>query len=575
MSEFGTFAQGMSQLGENASALLPWDGYDSVYQHSINNDNPANPPNDAGNSPALLAYSNGIYTPRKEYYQFAQLFKYVPAGSVRIGASQSSSNVTVYAFRDPATNRITIVGQNNGSANVSYSGSLANLPAVSNFEYYTTDNTVNLQRGSDVAVSGGAFTVVAPAKGIFTLTTAPPADQTPPSAPSNLQATGTIGSASLSWTAATDNVGVTAYNVYRSSTPGFTPSAANKIGQTSGTSYIDNAAAGTYYYQVTAQDAAANASPASNEASASILADTQAPSNPANLQATSVGGQTVGLSWSASSDNVGVSGYKIYRNNVLLTTVTGTSYTDATVQPTTSYSYAVTAIDASGNESGQSNTINVTTTSVSLAVDTQVVTHQSSTSTAIASPALTTTGSNELLVAFLGADGPSSGSSQSFSSVTTPGLTWTLRKRSNAQAGTSEVWTAVAASPLTNTTVTATHSGSYVGSMVITAFKGANTSATGATGGASAATGAPTASLTSTAAGSWVWGIGNDWDGATARTVGGGQTKIDEYLASVGDTFWTQQLNATSTAAGQNITLNDTAPTTHRWNLSLIEILPR
>ncbi len=48
------------------------------------------------------------------------------------------------------------------------------------------------------------------------------------------------------------------------------------------------------------------------------------------------------------------------------------------------------------------------------------------------------------------------------------------------------------------------------------------------------------------APGSWVWGAGSDWDKATARTVGPNQTKVNEYLAPAGDTFWVQRQNARS-----------------------------
>src|SRR6185437_9519651 len=67
-------------------------------------------------------------------------------------------------------------------------------------------------------------------------------DATPPSAPGTLTATGGLGQVSLSWGAATDNVGVTKYDVYRSTASGFTPSTANRIAQPTGTSYTDNTA---------------------------------------------------------------------------------------------------------------------------------------------------------------------------------------------------------------------------------------------------------------------------------------------------------------------------------------------
>ena len=87
----------------------------------------------------------------------------------------------------------------------------------------------------------------------------PPADTTPPSAPSGLTSSTTPGSVALGWTAATDAVGVVRYNVHRSTTAGFTPAPANRIGQPTGTSYTDSGlASGTYYYRVTAEDAAGN-----------------------------------------------------------------------------------------------------------------------------------------------------------------------------------------------------------------------------------------------------------------------------------------------------------------------------
>jgi chitodextrinase len=89
--------------------------------------------------------------------------------------------------------------------------------------------------------------------------------------------------------------------------------------------------------------------------------DTQAPSSPSNLTATASSATSVALSWGASTDNVGVAGYEVFRGGSLLTTVTGTSYTDNSVSASTSYSYQVRAFDAAGNRSGFSNTATVTT----------------------------------------------------------------------------------------------------------------------------------------------------------------------------------------------------------------------
>lgn len=236
--------------------------------------------------------------------------------------------------------------------------------------------------------------------------------------------------------------------------------------------------------------------------------------------------------------------------------------------------WASTSLVLAIGMSGSLPLLTGTAAAAGLALDKQVSTHQSSGATSVTSPAFSTAQTNELLVAFVSSDGPSSGGSQSFSSVTGGSLTWTLRKRTNAQAGTAEIWTAVAASKLTNVTVKGTHSGSWQASITVATFTGADITTQGATAGGNAATGAPSVSLTTTRPGSWVWGVGNDWDQKIARTVGPNQTKVDEFLASVGDTFWVQRQTSVTPAAGTVVPINDTAPTTDRWNLSAIEILP-
>ncbi|MEV4314353.1 LamG-like jellyroll fold domain-containing protein [Actinocrispum sp. NPDC049592] len=99
-----------------------------------------------------------------------------------------------------------------------------------------------------------------------------------PTAPTNLAANGGVGTTALSWTAATDNVGVTGYDIHRSTTNGFTPSAATRINTVTGTTFTDTGlAAGTYYYRVIARDASGNTSEASNQAIAAVTGDTTPP----------------------------------------------------------------------------------------------------------------------------------------------------------------------------------------------------------------------------------------------------------------------------------------------------------
>ena len=89
--------------------------------------------------------------------------------------------------------------------------------------------------------------------------------------------------------------------------------------------------------------------------------DTQAPTAPGSLTASGVTQTTVSLSWNASTDNVGVTGYDVYRSNTVIATVTGTSYEVTGLTANTAYSFRVKAKDEAGNESAFSNTANVTT----------------------------------------------------------------------------------------------------------------------------------------------------------------------------------------------------------------------
>ena len=402
---------------------------------------------------------------------------------------------------------------------------------------------------------------------------APYEDQAAPTAPTGLTATGQLGGAQLNWTPATDDVGVDHYDIYRSATSGFTASGATKIGESRTTSYTDTSAgAGTFYYLVTAEDAAGNVGPASNEAQAASQSDHTPPTVPTGLTGTTTS-TTASLSWSASSDDAGVSGYRVYRNGQAIGTTATPAYSDSGLTPGTAYSFSVSAYDGSGNESDRSAPVALTTSAASaLALDKVVTTHQSTAATSIASPGISTTQPNELLVAFIASDASAGG--LSFSSVTGGGLTWKLRTRANSQAGDAEIWQAAAPSPVSNVVVTATRaSGKWQGAISVAAFTGADTTILGATGTAGAATGAPQVPLTTTRAGSWVWGVGVDWDGALARTLPTGQTLADQYFSPTGDTYWTQRLDSPTPAAGTQVTLADTAPTNHRWNLASVEIL--
>ena len=91
--------------------------------------------------------------------------------------------------------------------------------------------------------------------------------------------------------------------------------------------------------------------------------DTTPPSVPANLAVTGTTASSASLSWSASTDNVGVAGYRVYRNGVQVGTTAGTSFTDTGLSASTQYTYTVAAYDAAGNVSAQSSGVTATTSS--------------------------------------------------------------------------------------------------------------------------------------------------------------------------------------------------------------------
>ncbi|MFD9129653.1 cellulase family glycosylhydrolase [Kitasatospora sp. NPDC059571] len=91
--------------------------------------------------------------------------------------------------------------------------------------------------------------------------------------------------------------------------------------------------------------------------------DTQAPTVPAGLAVTGTTSTSATLSWTASTDNVGVTGYDVYRGTTKVGTATGTTYTDSGLTAATAYSYTVRARDAAGNVSTASAAVTATTAS--------------------------------------------------------------------------------------------------------------------------------------------------------------------------------------------------------------------
>ncbi len=184
------------------------------------------------------------------------------------------------------------------------------------------------------------------------------ADTKAPSAPSSLAASN-IGETSLdlTWNASTDNVGVTDYDVYQGGV---------LIGSTATTSFSVTGltVVTSYNFTVKAKDAAGNESTDSNTANATTV-DQTAPSAPSALTSSNVTETTVDLSWSAASDNVGVTSYDVYQDAAFLASTSSTTYSVSGLSADTSYDFYVIANDAAGNQSTASNIETVTTSSSS------------------------------------------------------------------------------------------------------------------------------------------------------------------------------------------------------------------
>jgi chitodextrinase len=185
-------------------------------------------------------------------------------------------------------------------------------------------------------------------------------DTESPTSPTNLaSASITETSFTLNWTASTDNIAVTTYNIYQDG---------SLLATTGSTSYnvTGLTASTTYSYYVKAEDAAGNVSGASSTLSVttSDTDDTEAPTAPNGLSSSNITETSANLSWIASTDNVAVTGYDIYKNGTLLSSTTNTSFSVTGLSAATGYSFYIKAKDGAGNESTASNTLNVTTSDI-------------------------------------------------------------------------------------------------------------------------------------------------------------------------------------------------------------------
>ncbi|WP_053975935.1 fibronectin type III domain-containing protein [Mangrovimonas xylaniphaga] len=238
------------------------------------------------------------------------------------------------------------------------------------------------QDGQSIGFSGGdlsfpvgnlaagteySFTIIAldaannasPASTELLVTTLSAIDITPPTAPTNLVSNNlTATSLDLGWTASTDNVGVVNYEVFQEG---------QSIGFSDGTPSfsVGNLTEETEYsFTVVAIDEAGNTSPASTELLVTTLPlpDTIAPSSPTGLIASNISTNSFDLTWTASTDDVGVVDYEVFRNGQSIgLSGGGLAFLVGNLTANTEYTITVIAIDAAGNTSPASTELLVTT----------------------------------------------------------------------------------------------------------------------------------------------------------------------------------------------------------------------
>ena len=192
---------------------------------------------------------------------------------------------------------------------------------------------------------------------IITVSTSRAQDIGCPSVPVNVTpAAITFTSIKLNWDSSTDDIWIAGYKVYRDSF---------EIGTTIDTTFTDiNLTQGnTYVYTIAAFDEAGNISQQSSglAVTTEVASDNEPPLPPTNLSATSKTKDSIELVWDLCTDNIGVTGYRIYRNDKLVGNTVSTNFIEKGLSDATEYTYVIKAYDEVGNVSSASNEIIVTT----------------------------------------------------------------------------------------------------------------------------------------------------------------------------------------------------------------------
>ena len=295
------------------------------------------------------------------------------AGNISVLSAAASATTAALDTTPPTTpTGLTANAVSTSQVNLNWSASTDN-DAVADYRVYrngalvatvasTTYQDSSLSPSTTYSYNVDARDVTGNVSGLSAaavVTTPSTPDTIVPSTPTGLAASAVSDTRiNVNWSASTDNVGVTGYRVFRNG------SLLTTLGNVTTFQNTGLNPVTTYTYRVRALDAAGNVSAQSNAASATTQAtpDTTAPTTPTGLAATAISSSRIGLNWSASTDNVAVTGYRVYRNDVFLATLGNvTTYESTGLAASTAYTYKVDAIDAVGNASGTSAAASATT----------------------------------------------------------------------------------------------------------------------------------------------------------------------------------------------------------------------
>lgn len=254
--------------------------------------------------------------------------------------------------------------------------SATNLPSVASFDatartFTWTPNSPQVGSFFNVAFSAsdGIDTDIQ----LISIMVTP--DVTPPTAPSQFKANfnSSTGQVNLSWQAGTDNLGVSGYQLSRSTLAGLSFQVIASVNSAT-LSFDDKqiSAGKTYYYRIQTFDNPKNYSTSASASTKTYIVDKTAPTAPTLKAVVRKNGRSAEIRWTNSTDDVAIKGYLLYKNNVQITPNSayatgfkiGTDgkpwYNETAVQPGQTYSYRVVAQDTSGNLSTNSNTSSIT-----------------------------------------------------------------------------------------------------------------------------------------------------------------------------------------------------------------------